>query len=170
MNRTYTSGDFSKGIDRIMKHYNNIALGTDIILGFPGESDSRFQNTINMIDMMDFSYLHVFPYSARPGTKASSMSFQVPGPIKRMRVKEVRETSKYKKRAFITKNIGLDHQIIVETIGESVMSGTTSNYIKVLLPRNDFQVPGRLVGIRLTGIENEYALAIPITSSEPQDK
>jgi threonylcarbamoyladenosine tRNA methylthiotransferase MtaB len=170
MNRTYTSGDFSKGIDRIMKHYNNIALGTDIILGFPGESDSRFQNTINMIDMMDFSYLHVFPYSARPGTKASSMRFQVPGTIKRMRAKQLRDTSKIKKRAFITKNIGLDHQIIVETIGESVMSGTTSNYIKVLLPRNDFQVPGRLVRIRITGIENEYALASPITSSEPQDK
>ncbi len=170
MNREYTAHDFLKAIERIMKHYNNIALGTDVILGFPGENDSLFQNTVNVIDMIDFSYLHVFPYSARPGTKASSMRFQVPGPIKRMRVKEVRETSQHKKMAFITKNIGLDHQIIVETIGESVMSGTTSNYIKVLLPRNDFQIPGRLVRIRITGIENEYALASPITSSEPQDK
>ena len=170
MNREYTAHDFLKSIERIMKHYKNIALGTDVILGFPGESHPLFQNTVNVIDMIDFSYLHVFPYSARPGTRASSMRFQVPGPIKRMRVKQVREISQIKKLAFITSNIGLDHEIIVETIGESVMSGTTSNYIKVLLPRNDFQIPGRLVRIRLTGIEKEYALAMPITSSEPQDK
>jgi len=170
MNRQYSAADYMTSAERIMKRHDNMALGTDVMVGFPGETDSLFENTVNLIDMIDFSYLHVFPYSCRPGTSAASMRFQVPAPVKRMRVKRMREIGHAKKIAFLNKNIGLDHQIIVENIGENVTSGTTSNYIKVLLPRNNIQKAGRLVRIRITGIENENARAIPITCSEPLDK
>jgi threonylcarbamoyladenosine tRNA methylthiotransferase MtaB len=128
------------------------------------------RNTLKLINIIDFSYLHVFPYSLRPGTKASSMRYQIPGQIKRDRVKLMREINHLKKISFINKNIGLEHQIVVETVSEDVISGTTSNYIKTLLRPTKALIPGKLVRIRLTGIENENALAFPIIGTEPQDK
>jgi threonylcarbamoyladenosine tRNA methylthiotransferase MtaB len=170
MNREYSVADYLKLIEKIIKRFNNIALGTDLIVGFPGESDSLFHNTVRFIESINFAYLHVFPYSLRPGTRAATMHFQVPGPVKRLRVKRMRELSNCKKIAFINNNIGLDHQMVVETVNENVIGGTTSNYIKALLPQNGTLVPGSLVRIRITGIENQDALAVPITDTEPQDK
>jgi tRNA A37 methylthiotransferase MiaB len=95
---------------------------------------------------------------------------QVSALIKRDRVHQLRDISHIKKSNFIKKNINLEHQIVVETVGEDVISGTTSNYIKALLPRNGAVVPGSLVRIRLTGINNECAIAFPITDTEPVDK
>jgi threonylcarbamoyladenosine tRNA methylthiotransferase MtaB len=170
MNREYSVADYLKSIEKITKRFNNIALGTDLIVGFPGESDSLFHNTVRFIESINFAYLHVFPYSLRPGTRAATMLFQVPGPIKRLRVKRMRDISHSKKIAFINNNIGLDHEMVVETVNENVIGGTTSNYIKVLLPQNGTLVPGSLVRIRITEIENQEALAVPITDTEPLDK
>jgi len=170
MKREYSVADYVKSVKKISKRFDNIALGTDLIAGFPGESDSLFVNTLELIESMNFTYLHAFPYSLRPGTQAAEMLFHVPLPIKRMRVKRLREMSHRKKIAFINNNIGLDHHIVVETVDENVISGTTSNYIKVLLPRNGSIVAGSLVRIRITGIENEAALAFPISDTEPLDK
>jgi threonylcarbamoyladenosine tRNA methylthiotransferase MtaB len=170
MNREYSVADYLKSIEKITKRFDNIALGTDLIVGFPGESDSLFHNTVRFIESINFAYLHVFPYSLRPGTQAATMLCQVPGPIKRLRVKRMRDISHSKKIAFINNNIGLDHQMVVETVNENVIGGTTSNYIKVLLPQNGTLVPGSLVRIRITEIENQEALAVPITDTEPLDK
>jgi len=170
MKREYSVADYVKSVKTISERFDNIALGTDLIAGFPGESDSLFLNTLELIESMNFTYLHAFPYSLRPGTQAAEMLFHVPVPIKRMRVKRLREMSHRKKIAFINNNIGLDHHIVVETVDENVISGTTSNYIKVLLPRTGSIVAGSLVRIRITGIENEVALAFPISDTEPLDK
>jgi threonylcarbamoyladenosine tRNA methylthiotransferase MtaB len=170
MNRAYFAKDYLRSIENILKRYHNLALGTDLIAGFPGESDYHHRNTLNLLDIIDFSYLHIFPFSLRPQTNAALLPAQVSALIKRDRVHQLRDISHIKKSNFIRKNISLEHKIVVETVGEDVISGTTSNYIKALLPRKGAVVPGSLVRIRLTGINNECAIAFPITDTEPVDK
>ena len=170
MNRSYTVKDYSQILNKITRQFNNISIGTDIIVGFPTEEESHFNNTMSFLDSQPFTYLHVFPFSPRPGTVAANMKPQVSNLLKKQRVLAARKLSLLKKSTFLKANIGLNHEIIVETVNESGIIGTTSNYIKVLAPLDYAMTPGRLVRIRITEVDNEKASGVPVNNVQPPYK
>lgn len=162
MNRSYTSSEYRISIENILKRFNNIGIGTDVIVGFPGERDDNFNKTLHLIDNLRISYLHVFPYSSRPGTPAALMPHHVPESLKKSRAKRLREIGNIKKEAFIRNNIGLEHDIVIETLGDAMAKGTTSNYIRVHVSDNSVLKPGSLVRVRLTGARDGNASGIAL--------
>ncbi|MCL5022827.1 MAG: tRNA (N(6)-L-threonylcarbamoyladenosine(37)-C(2))-methylthiotransferase MtaB [Nitrospirae bacterium] len=158
MKRGYTSRDFSTGIHRIRRRFPEIGLGTDVIGGFPGEGADQFAKTKNLIERLPISYLHVFPYSDRPGTPASLMTAKVDAAEKKERCASLRALSEAKRKAFMSQQIGRRLDLLIEErLNEDCFVGTTGNYLKV---RVHLQRPlGKdIVVVRINGIGKEPLL------------
>ncbi|MCX7913220.1 MAG: tRNA (N(6)-L-threonylcarbamoyladenosine(37)-C(2))-methylthiotransferase MtaB [Thermodesulfovibrionales bacterium] len=136
MNRQYTMKEYIKKIQKILYLFGEIGLGTDVIVGFPGEDDKAFRNTEDLIKNIPFTYIHVFSFSPRPGTKAATLPMQVDENSKKERSKKLKILGQEKKRLYIYKNIGKIKNVIVESESEEGFNGTTEDYIKVLIPKN----------------------------------
>ncbi len=162
MNRTYKAKDYRKKINNILYLFNDIALGTDIMVGFPGEKEPEFKNTKQLIKEIPFTYLHVFAFSPRPGTKADKLPEQIDEETKSLRSLSLRTIGDAKKREFILKNIGKVKHVIVEGKTCQGLIGTSDDYIKVLLSENDRLKEGMLVNIKLDGYNNGIAIGLPI--------
>ena len=131
MNRKYNKTYFINKINEIRKIRPNISITTDIIVGFPGETDELFNETIDAIKKIGFTKLHVFPYSKREGTKASTMPNQVDGNIKKARVKKLLELSKELENNYMNKYLGQDVFFIPEVYKDGYLIGHTDNYLLV---------------------------------------
>lgn len=160
MNRTYDSRTFLEGIERIHKRVSGIALGTDVIVGFPGEDNEAFMNTKKMLESLPFSYLHVFPYSPRPGARAACMAQALRPDTKRERVSLLMELGRAKKRAFMMQQIGeiLD-PLVEELCEEGSFIGTTGNYLKVRAPLVGHSRK-EVVSVRITGCSEDMLLGV----------
>lgn len=135
MKRRYTAGDITKLIAKIREQMSTAGIGADIITGFPGESEADFEETYNFINSLDVSYLHVFPFSPRPGTAAETMPDQVKYTEKEKRTKELISLSRSKQSIFSKMNIGTTQDVLFETTkSKGLISGFTSNYIRVWHP------------------------------------
>lgn len=162
MNRNYSVNDFTSGIERIIKKVPGIAIGTDIITGFPGEGDIEFANTMSLVEFLDFSYLHVFPYSPRPNTKALMLNGRVKGDVIKKRAALLRDVGMAKKEDYIRRYIGKTLDIIVEERGREWLIGTAGNYIKVLCTEKNNSIhEGMLVNVKIVGYKNYIALGSP---------
>ncbi|MGO9379109.1 MAG: tRNA (N(6)-L-threonylcarbamoyladenosine(37)-C(2))-methylthiotransferase MtaB [Dissulfurispiraceae bacterium] len=170
MKRSYTTRECGQILDKIVRQFSNISLGTDVIVGFPTEADSHFNNMMTFLDSQPYTYLHVFPYSSRAGTAAANFKPQVSDSVKKHRVAKMHELNLRKKAAFLEANTGMEHDLIIETINESGFMGTTSNYIKVLVPIDPLIQAGRLVRIRITGAVGNFASGLLVNSSQPRNK
>ena len=155
MNRPYGQKDFRNRIQAIHRALPDAAIGADVMIGFPGETDQAYQNTLSFIKSLPISYLHVFPFSPRKGTPAYSFSDRVPPEIVKKRCREARALGKQKKMAFLERHVQKELEVLVEStpdVKTGRLKGVTSNYIKVLLDRyegikNTFQKV-RIEGIR----------------------
>ena len=155
MNRPYGQKDFRNRIQAIHRALPDAAIGADVMIGFPGETDQAYQNTLSFIESLPISYLHVFPFSPRKGTPAYSFSDRVPPEIVKKRCREARALGKQKKMAFLERHVQKELEVLVEStpdVKTGRLKGVTSNYIKVLLDRyegikNTFQKV-RIEGIR----------------------
>lgn len=141
MNRRYPPSHFSDTIEKIVHYMPDAAIGVDVLVGFPGEDDKAFLNTMNLIKNLPVTYLHVFPYSKRPGTVAASMKNHVAGHFKDARVSCLRELDQAKRISFYSRHIGEMRPVLVESKKNSLqlMRGFTDNYIPVY-----FQAPDRV--------------------------
>jgi threonylcarbamoyladenosine tRNA methylthiotransferase MtaB len=151
MNRHYTSSDFERVVKKLYESIPNIAIGLDLIAGFPGEKEKHYMNTYHLLENLPLSYLHVFPYSKRTGTRASGFSFQVESTVIKERALALRELGIGKKIAFYKKNKGLTEKILVETTSEKrtgKLKGLTRNYIPVTL-KGDSSLKGNEVSVKL---------------------
>ena len=133
MNRLYDKETFIKKIDYIRKEIPDISITTDLILGFPGETDELFNETMDTLKRIRFTKIHTFPYSKRTGTKAATMANQVDGNIKKCRVKKVICLSDEFERDFYKQKIGKIYDGIIETRKDGKKIVITSNYIPVLV-------------------------------------
>lgn len=132
MNRKYDQRTFVNKIKLIQSKVNDIAITTDIIVGFPQESDDDFKETINVSKEIGFSKIHVFPYSSRNNTVAAKMSGQIHGLTKKQRAKELSNLSDNLMLEFNRKYLNQTMEVLVETIDENnIATGHTSNFIKV---------------------------------------
>lgn len=157
MNRTYKVEDYRQKINNILYLFNDIALGADVMVGFPGEKEPEFKNTQQLLKEIPFSYLHVFAFSSRPGTKADKLPEQIDEETKRLRSLALRVTGEAKKREFIIKNIGKVKHVIVESKTGKGFIGTSDDYIKVFLYHNDMIEEGMSVNVKLDRYDNGQA-------------
>ena len=131
MNRPYSTKDYYDIISKIRKEIDNISISCDIIVGFPDESDDDFMDSYNFLKKCDFSFLHVFPYSARKGTKAADMPNQIASNIKKDRVRACTNLSKDLLSAYSLNNLGKEEVMVCEEYIDGYTRGYTSNYLQV---------------------------------------
>ena len=152
MNRLYDLDFFLKRIEYIRKEIPNISITTDLIVGFPGETEELFQETIDTLNKIKFTKIHTFPYSKRNGTKAADMKGHIDGLTKKCRVKEVLLLSDKFELEFYNKNINQEFDGIVETRKDNKRIVITSNYIPVEIEENLDN--NTKVNIKITEIKN----------------
>ena len=137
MNRKYTSGEYYEKCRILRKYFDAPALTTDVIVGFPGETEAEFQESYDFVDKVDFYETHIFKYSKREGTKAASMPDQVDEQIKAQRSARLIELGEKKRKAYEKKFIGRTVEVLVEEDavigGKNVQTGHTKEYIKIAL-------------------------------------
>lgn len=153
MNRLYDTEYFLKRVSYIKKEIPNISITTDLIVGFPGETEELFQETIDTINKIKFTKIHTFPYSKRNGTKAANMPNQIDGTTKKCRVKEILMLSDMYEQEFYQKNINLEYDGIIETRKDNKKIVITTNYIPVEVSTN--LTNNTKVKIKITNIEHE---------------
>jgi len=134
MGRDYTAEDLTSTIGLLNRSIPSVTVGADFITGFPGESDIQFQNSVNLIDETGIHHLHVFSFSARPGTRAAEMNDVVPSDIVRKRTNLLRELGTQKKIEHLKKFINKDLQVLFEnrTVDNTgALTGLSENYLRV---------------------------------------
>lgn len=131
MNRKYDLKYFFDKIDMIRSVRPDISITTDVIVGFPGETEEMFLETMQTCKKVNFSKIHAFPYSERKGTKASMMDGKVPESVKHERVKKLLELSDSLEKSYYDKFKGKKLDVLIEEVSESGSKGHTSNYLMV---------------------------------------
>jgi threonylcarbamoyladenosine tRNA methylthiotransferase MtaB len=132
MNRRYTVRQYVAFVERAVRLMPDLGLGTDIMVGFPGEGESQFANTLAVVTDLPFAYLHIFPYSKRPGTAAARLPGTVPPTTVRSRSAALAAVSRAKRLAFYERHIGRTVEVLFESQDESGRwTGLTSNYVRV---------------------------------------
>jgi threonylcarbamoyladenosine tRNA methylthiotransferase MtaB len=162
MNRGYTGKAYRSGIDRIISRYPDISIGSDVITGFPGETDDEFEETFELIRDLPLSYLHVFPFSSRPGTAAASMPDHVDHVTKKARTDRLIALSSEKKTQFMRKQVGRTLELLLEErLEEGLYRGTTANFLKARAVFTKAELRS-LAAVRVAGIERGELIAVPI--------
>ncbi|NOS85801.1 MAG: tRNA (N(6)-L-threonylcarbamoyladenosine(37)-C(2))-methylthiotransferase MtaB [Ignavibacteria bacterium] len=132
MRRRYNSDFYENLIEKLNSSIPGLGIGVDVIIGFPGETEKRFENTLNFLENLNVSYLHVFSYSERRNTYAVTLPGRVEMNARKERSRILRELSNKKRKAFYMKNAGPGHTVLFETAkGDDYIYGFTDNYIKV---------------------------------------
>ncbi len=144
MGRKYTTGMFKEIIEKCHTAIPDLCIGIDVLAGFPGEDDAAFEKTRDFLTDLQYTYLHVFPYSIRPGTRAATFANQVQKQKKEQRVAILRQLSEQKKRQFYKKNLGSVRPVLIEGKRDKKfkLKGFTDNYIPVLIEGSDSLIPG----------------------------
>ena len=157
MNRHYTKEEYLSKIDLIRSYFPNAGITTDIIIGFPSETDSDFAESLEFAKAANFSEMHIFPFSARQGTVAEKMknvATNVPE-----RVKQMSTQASLMKKDFITKNIGLTHEVIIENSKNGYYLAHTKNYILCYIKSDKTIEHNKKIFVKLTQIFEDGALA-----------
>ena len=131
MNRKYTTQDFEKVVELLRVAFPEVVLTTDIIVGFPGETEEEFEITYNYLEKIKFYKMHVFKYSQRKGTRAATMSNQIDAKIKEKRSHKLIELSNKNEKEFLQKNVGKKIEVLFEEEENGFFKGHTSNYLIV---------------------------------------
>ncbi len=160
MRRRYDSSLYKSRIEKIKDLMPNCAIGVDVIVGYPGETDEEFMKTYNLLNELPISYLHVFTYSERDNTTALRMEGSVPVNVRRDRNKMLRILSEKKKRAFYEENINQTETVVFEqSENNGLMNGFTKNYVKVSTPYNPLMV-NQIGNVKMVGINPDGTMKI----------
>ena len=152
MNRKYTKQMFFDTYHRLKSHCRDFTLTTDVIVGFPGETDQDFEDTVDIIRDVEFAKVHMFPYSKRPRTRAALYKNPVAAPVikqRKLKLLRLAEQTGYKLRQ---RYIGRTMKVLLEGAEDSdssFISGHTENFLRVSIPRGNFQ-PNQIIDVLLT--------------------
>ncbi|HPQ44388.1 MAG TPA: tRNA (N(6)-L-threonylcarbamoyladenosine(37)-C(2))-methylthiotransferase MtaB, partial [Syntrophales bacterium] len=150
MRRPYTTDLVGDLVERLETAITDIAIGADVITGFPGESEQEFQNTADFIEKLKLAYLHIFPYSQRPGTRAFSFPDQVRKSVRKERASILRNIGNRKRIVFNSGFIGKKLSVLVEGSRDketTYVKGFSDNYVPVLIPGGDMSLANHIVGV-----------------------
>lgn len=152
MNRRYTSGEYYEKCRILRKYFDRPALTTDVIVGFPGETEEEFRQSMEFVDKVDFYETHIFKYSRREGTKAAVMENQVSEQVKAQRSALMISLGEKKRRAYEESFVGSEVEVLVEEPdvidGRKVQTGHTKEYIKVALESGE-DLRNQIVKVRI---------------------
>ncbi|MBQ8283929.1 MAG: tRNA (N(6)-L-threonylcarbamoyladenosine(37)-C(2))-methylthiotransferase MtaB [Clostridia bacterium] len=144
MNRHYTRAEYLEKCEMIYRAFPNAAITTDIIVGFPTETEEDFCDSLRIVEEAGFSQIHAFPYSPREGTNAYKKYKELPAAVKKKRVERILEVGAKQKRAYMEKFVGKDLEIVPERCIDGLTEGYSENYIRVYvegeIPKEPTQV------------------------------
>ena len=159
MNRRYTTEQFKEIVKRLRNTYSDVNLTTDIIVGFPGETEEEFEKTYKFLDEIKFYKMHIFKYSQRKGTKAAVMQNQIPGDIKELRSRRLIELSNKNEFEINQKYIGKKVEVLFEEEKEGVFKGHTANYILVYYNDEKENLSNKIQEVECIQNLNDHILA-----------
>lgn len=168
MRRDYTAAFYQELLEDIASKVPGIALGADVMVGFPGEGEREFQNTLKLVEGSRLTHLHVFSYSPRPGTPAALMKPQVPEQVKKERSEALRELGRKKNHDFRKRFIGSELRIVLEDAKEAdngALTGLTDNYIRVAVSGPKLNNAGPEVPVTITDAMENQTLGVSQLSS-----
>ncbi len=155
MNRRYTVEQFREIVERIRKVYKDVLITTDIIVGFPGETDEEFEKTYKFLEEIKLYKLHVFKYSQRKGTKASQMKEQIDGNKKEQRSKRLIELSNKNQKYYNEKYLNEEVKVLIEEKKKNIYKGHTSNYILVECKSNE-EIENTIVTVKCNKTNEKF--------------
>lgn len=163
MKRGYNIKQFIKKINKIRSKIPKIAITTDLIVGFPGEKEVDFRASLKAMKKLNFSKVHVFKYSDRPGTLAERMDNKISAEVKKVRSKKALELANNLRRRYLRSNIGKRVNVLVEKVykDDNLREGTSENYIRVSF-KDNISKKGDVVNILLEGVKNLEMVGIKI--------
>lgn len=160
MARRYKMKDYLRVVNDIRCRFKNPAFTTDLMIGFPGETENEFIESLELVQKIGFSKIHGFTYSPRVGTRAAQMSGQISPEIKEERMERLLTIARELRYQFFQKMVGSLEEVLVEERGkDGFQIGYTSNYTPVVIP-NSVELEGRLVTVRITGVQEDGCLGI----------
>ncbi|AIS52174.1 threonylcarbamoyladenosine tRNA methylthiotransferase MtaB [Thermoanaerobacter kivui] len=161
MGRKYTTEEYKKVIERLRQYIEDVAITTDVMVGFPGETEEEFDKTYNFLKDICFSKLHVFKYSRRKGTKAYNFPNQVPNSVKEERSKKLIELSNECEHQFMSKFIGKTLDVLFEQAvkdKEDYVEGLTDNYLRVAVNGDVNLLRNEILPVKIKEIKNDLLL------------
>ncbi len=156
MNRAYDVGHLSRIIDLIETNFCDVAIGADVIVGFPGEDDMEFSNTRKFIEQEPFTHLHVFPYSPRPDTSAFAFGDPIPSTEKKKRLRQLKSIIEQKNYAFRKNLLHKKFKVIIEQ-NNATCVGLTDNYIRATIDQHCR--PNSLVEVMINNVDMDHTNA-----------
>jgi threonylcarbamoyladenosine tRNA methylthiotransferase MtaB len=160
MNRKYTTNDYLQSVEYLKSAYDQPAITTDIIVGFPGETEEEFEQTCSFMEKVGFADLHVFKYSKREGTKAAGMNQQVPEQIKNERSNILSRIRNELNKKYLSSLVGKTLEVIFEeTITENAIQyvyGHAANYMRVRVVQPDYNIERQLESVYITNICEDF--------------
>lgn len=160
MNRHYTAEQYKDIVDKLRNNIKDVSITTDVIVGFPGETEEEFNETYNFLRDIRLTKTHVFKYSKREGTKAAEVKEQVDGNVKEERSAKLIELNHKNENEFISKLIGRDMKVLFETHFENdneLFEGYTANYVKVVA-KSHKDVSSAILKVKITEAKDEYLI------------
>ena len=152
MNRRYLTADYKKIVDLLRQHFENCAITTDIMVGFPGETDEDFEQSLKFAEEIGFSKSHIFPYSPRKGTKAAEFENQVPENIKHKRAARMSAVTEKSMYEFLESQLGKEFPVLFEREkSDGIHHGFTPNYtqVKILTKNSDKSLRNQLFYVKI---------------------
>ncbi len=157
MNRRYTTEEFKNSVSIIRKYFDDVHLTTDIIVGFPGETDEEFEKTYDFLNEIKFYKMHIFKYSIRKGTAAEKMPDQIDGKIKEARSKKLIDLSNRLETNYNSMMIGTRVKVLFEEEKNGYYRGHTTNYAIVNV-KSDIDISNKILNVEITSQNNLYEL------------
>lgn len=154
MNRRYTIDEFINCTELLRKYYKDVSLTTDIIVGFPGETDEEFDITYKNLEKINFYKMHVFKYSPRKGTKAAIMLNQIDGNVKEQRSRKLIEMSNKNENEKNNSYIGKEVGVLFEELDGEFIKGHTTNYMTVKIKSDDINIENQILKVKIIGVDN----------------
>lgn len=160
MNRKYTAEQYEQIVKELRTHIKDVSITTDIIVGFPGETEEEFKSTYEFLKGIELSKMHIFKYSPREGTKAAAMQKQIDGNVKEARSKKLIELNKKLEDKFMSKFVGRVMDVLYEDNfkeNKTLYEGYTKNYIKIVSEAQSI-LTGQIADTKVKSIENGYII------------
>lgn len=155
MNRKYDTARFYESVTLLRRYFDRPAITTDLICGFPGETEAEFDATLSFIEKCGFAAMHIFPYSIRPGTKAAAME-QVPSAVKERRAGRAAQAAETMRQAYLQGCVGRVYPVLFEQERDGYYTGHAPNYCEVGVRANDLH--NKVLDVKITGIIGEMLI------------
>mgnify|MGYP001028297231 CR=1 FL=1 len=162
MNRKYDTARYLESVRLLHRYFPGCAITTDLIVGFPGETEQEFSQSVSFLQTCELAAVHVFPYSRRKGTPAASMPDQIEKAEKERRAAVAGETATALHRAYLARQLGTEHDVLFEQTEKGYFTGHTMNYVKVYCDAENLR--NEIRRVRITALFEDGVLAEPVSA------